>query len=186
MANDDAFRQGRQILHSKKSRYHHLRLGTLFKATHQTPGTGVTGQTSFDATTPTFLIQTSGDSKSIVGLSFSLSQSGTVAGAAIDIAVAVDETARRSSGGTAITPLNSDMGSSTSSVADFYVNPTASAASANVRYLWTVTVAASIGTTTSLDFEDGIGIGTTGSILIYTFAATTGPTWRFGFEWTEE
>jgi hypothetical protein len=186
MASANAYVQGRQTLFDRKARYSALRDGKLFKATHQTPGTAVTGQTSFVATTPTFLIQTSAAAKGISGLNFWLSQSGTVAGATIDIAVVIDNTARFSSGGTSITPLNSDMTSSISAVSTFRYNPTASAASGSVRVLWGSSVIASLGTTTIFDFEDGLAVGTTGSILIYTFAATTGPTWRFGFEWIEE
>lgn len=186
MPNDNAYRHGKQRLFSRKARYHAMRNGLCFKATHQTPGTGVTGQTSFVATTPTFLIATNAASRGVVGLNFWLGQAGTVAGATIDIAVAIDNTYRYSSGGTAIVPLNSDMDQTTAAAAVFYFNPTASAASANVRYVWTFTAAASLGAEATIDFEDGLGIGTTGSILIYTFAGTTGPTWRFGFEWLEE
>ena len=186
MPNAPSYILGKQRIQDRKPRYHALKDGLLFKATHQTPGTAVTGQTSFVATTPTFLMQTSADTRRIVGLSLWLSQAGTVAGGTIDIVLAIDTAARYSSGGTAVTPQNSNTDNTTASGADFYYNPTASAAGSGTRYIWASTVSASLGTVTTYDFEDGLGVGTTGSILVYTWAATTGPTWRFGAEWLEE
>lgn len=186
MPNDPSYVFGKQRLLGRGDRYHAMRHGLLYKVTHQTPGTAVTAQTSFVDTTPTFLIQTSAAARSVVGLSMWLSQAGTVAGAPIDITIAIDDRARRASGGTQITALNSDMAQATAAGATFWFNPTANAADADTRYVWAMTAPATLGTITSINFEDGLAIGTTGSILIYTFAATTAPTWRLGFEWLEE
>lgn len=179
------YQTGQPVTKGVKDCYIGMRGGMLFTVTHQTPSTTVTAQTSYAETTPTFIIDQSSEDRRIVGLEYWLSQEGTVAGGVISIRVVIDSIARRASGGTEVVPQNCDMESSVTSGATFYFNPTASTSSTE-RVIWAHAAAASLGTTSTLDLEDGLGIGTTGSILIYTWAATTAPTWSFGFRWKEE
>jgi hypothetical protein len=160
--------------------------GRRFFTTHQTPGTAVTGQTSFVATTPTFLLNNAAATRGAILRSIILAQAGTVAGGLIELVLAIDSANRYSAGGTAVVPQNGNSDSATASlVTAFRFNPTASAAGAGTRYLAPGAVPASLGTITTISFNDGVYIGVTGSILLYTWAATTGPTWRFTFEWEE-
>lgn len=174
-------------------------VGAIFSATHQTPSTDVTGQTSFVATTPTFIIYGANENYRGVLRRLRLCQSGTVAGGTIFIAVAIDTTDRFSVGGTAVTPQNYNPDFTRTSVYDVKYNATASAAGTGTRYLEPLTAAASLGTITEIDFselfhEDGLiftGAGSTlgkytGSLLIYTWAATTGPSWKFKLEFLED
>lgn len=159
--------------------------GHRYTVTHQTPSTDVTGQTSFAATTPTFLFYQSGADTSLALNSMQLSQSGTVAGADVFISLAIDTASRYSSGGTAVVPQVMHTAESTAANTTFTFNPTASAAGAGTRYIGTWAANADTGVMTSLDFRDGVIIGTTGSILVYTWAGTTAPSWKFVFEFTE-
>jgi hypothetical protein len=186
MAKHPTVLNGQQTTMARRHRYSALIEGFLFKVTNPTPGTQIAGQTSYSATTPTFLLQTDGADREVVGLDMWLWQAGNAAGSDIEVVVMMDSTARYSSGGTEVTPVNSDMTSTTTATSEFYINPTCSAASANVRQLWSAHVDNVLCTKTEIDFEDGIKIGDTGSILVYTWAASTAPSWIFGFEFVEE
>ena len=160
--------------------------GRRYTATHQTPTTDVTGQTSLVATTPTFLFSQTGADTAWGLNSMQLSQSGTVAGGDIFISLAIDTANRRSgSTGTAVTPQVMYSGESTAANVTFTYNPTATAAGGGTRYLGTWAANADTGVITTLDFRDAVIIGTTGSILVYTWAGTTAPSWKFVFEFTE-
>jgi len=160
--------------------------GRRFYTTHQTPGTGITAQTSFVATTPTFLLNNLAATKGAILRSIIVSQSGVVAGGNINYSVAIDSANRYSSGGTLVVPQNGNADSVvTSAMTAFRFNATATAAGAGTRYLAEVVVPPSLGTITSFLFDDGAFIGTTGSILFYAFAAVVAPTLRFVFECEE-
>lgn len=153
--------------------------GRRFSVAHQTPGTTITGQTSYVATTPTFLIYQDSAAHRAVLSNFALCQAGTPAVDLIHVAVAIDSTNRYSSGGTSITPQATAMPSDLSAGFSFRFNPTASSPSAaRILYEWTQPVWA--GSVFNPDLHDGILIGFTGSILIYTWAATVAPTWVIG------
>lgn len=153
--------------------------GRRFAVAHQTPGTTVTGQTSFVSTTPTFLIRQSAASHRVVLSNFALCQAGTPAIDLIHILVAIDSSDRYSSGGTALTPQATAMPSAFSAGFTFRYNPTASSPG-SVRYLYEWTQPVWLGSVFNPDLQDGVLIGYTGSILIYTWAATTAPTWVIG------
>jgi hypothetical protein len=160
--------------------------GRRFFTTHQTPGTGVTAQTSFVATTPTFLLNNAAATRAAILRAIIISQSGIVAGGNVNYSVAIDSANRYSSGGTAVVPQNGNADSAVASaVTAFRFNPTATAAGAGTRYVAEAVVPASLGTLTSFLFADGLFVGTTGSILFYAFAAVVAPTLRFVFEWEE-
>lgn len=158
--------------------------GRNFLVTHQTIATAITGQTSFATTTPTFLLYGAAVTKRAVLRSVALSQTGTVAGGAITIVVGVDTTDRFSSGGTAITPVNLNGQSSTASVYTFKYNATASDVAA--RYIWKEQIPAALSATWTFKPGSAAMIRATGSILIWTYASTTGPTWHVNFNFSEE
>lgn len=153
--------------------------GRRFAVAHQTPGTTIAGQTSFAATTPTFLIHQTGASHRVVLSNFALCQAGAPAIDLIHIAVAIDSSDRYSIGGTSIAPQATAMPSPFSPGFTVRYNPTASAPG-SVRYLYEWTQPVWLGSVFNPDLQDGVLIGYTGSILIYTWAATVAPTWVLG------
>lgn len=193
----DAFRRAKTKTRHSLSELNEV--GRIFSVTHQTPSTDVTGQTSFVATTPTFMIYGEDLARRGVLRRMRLCQSGTVAGGTIYIAVAIDTTNRFSANGTTVTPQNYNAAKSIAATYTARYNPTASAAGTGTRYLEPLTASASLGTMTEIDFseffgEDGLifaGPGATagtytGSLLVYTWAGTTGPSWKFKLEYLED
>lgn len=166
-----------------------------YTISHQTPGTAVTGQTSFVATTPTFMLyKTSSNTttRTVISL-IGLEQVGTVAGGAITILAAVDPTNRFSAGGTAIVPqLTSTQQVTSGTTPDFTFkyNATATAAGAvdsAPRYVNCGTFPAITGTTLpTIDCQDEFIIKGPGSFLLYTYATGTGPSWNLTWEIIEE
>lgn len=167
--------------------YASSRLGRRYCFTHQTPGTGVTGQTSYAATTPTFLFYRASAGTRFVLCRVVLMQTGTVAGGPIRVAIVTDTINRYSSGGTAIAGgQTSREASARTAETIFRTGATASAASA-AKVHWSTGWPQSLGRSDTIDFRDGLIIGSTGSILVYTFPSTgTAPTWYFTFEGYEE
>lgn len=162
------------------------RRGRRFYTTHQTLGTFITGQTSIANTTPTFLLRQSGATVRAILRSITLTQMGTVAGGTIFIAVVLDTADRFSAGGVAITPQNVSGDSATASaITSFLTNPTATAAGAGTRVIVQTGAPATLGTITQILFNDGVIVPTTGALLVYTQAGTTGPSWGFVEEWEE-
>lgn len=176
--------------------------GRVFYASDADQNDLVTGQTSFAATTPTFLLQNPATSgRYLVPLQVMLSQSGTVAGGAVDVIVEIDNADRYSSGGTQETPFCARTDSPLGAVAAdgtgsnkciLYSGATASAgfgaridattlapdsspASTEAlvqRYIWTPQVGCDI-------------LAPGSSFLVYTYAGTTGPTWFWTVKWAE-
>lgn len=156
-----------------------------FVVTHQTPDTLITGQTSFAATTPTFLIRQSATSVRLVLRSILLAQGGVPASGLVRVVVALDTADRLSVAGTTHTPqqLNS-LSSRASGITAFHTSPTATAAGAGTRYILETASPAGLGTNININFKDSVITNTTSSILVYTWA-TTGPQWFWNFEWAE-
>ena len=70
--------------------------------------------------------------------------------------------------------------------ATFRTGATAIAAAGSTdRVFYNRTVDADIGTLSLIDSSDELIIPVTGSLLIYTFAGTTGPSWKFEVQWSE-
>ena len=114
---------------------------------------------------------------------FALCQVAPEAGDIIHVAVVIDRTNRYSAAGTAITPQSTISDSPLAAGFTFRYNATATAAGVGaaaprVLYEWTQPVWG--GAVFNPDLHDGVVIGTTGSILIYTWAAVTAPTWIIG------
>ncbi|HSE46006.1 MAG TPA: hypothetical protein VLA89_11835 [Gemmatimonadales bacterium] len=154
----------------------------------------VTGQTSADATTPTFLLRNPVTSKRIcVPLLVNFAQTGTVAGGAIDIIGVLDRTDRYASGGTSEAVVNANTLRAGGNFCSLYSGATASAATAGAHVrVDGVTVgqdvspaegAVQIYTWTP---QSGIDLLYPGSSMLwYTYAGTTGPTWFWTFKWLE-
>jgi hypothetical protein len=136
-----------------------------------------------------FLRNPSSSAKRLVLSRLTLVQTGTVAGGAVHVALVLDTTDRFASGGTAVTPVNPNGHSSIASAATMYDNGSAitvSAAGAGTRLVLNDVVDADLNTVSSYDLEDAIITPVPGSFLVYAWAATTGPTFKWALEWYEE
>lgn len=118
--------------------------GTYFKATNATPGTGIIHAltTTFSSTAALFCLRnTDAEGGKRLYLDFVRLTTGATAIAmtaatSIETAVTVDNTNRFSSGGTAITPVNSNMDSAQGSIANLNFGAVVlTAASGSVRLL---------------------------------------------------
>jgi hypothetical protein len=163
--------------------------GRVFYASDADQNDLVTGQTSFAATTPTFIIDVPTDTV-VVPLMVSLNQTGVVAGGAVDIILEIDNADRYASGGTAETVLGSRTTGAVTNAATLY-----SGATANAGYgvrINGVTVGQDVSTaegvvneylwTPSGGYDFVVGPG---GFLVYTYAGTTGPTWFWSIKWGE-
>lgn len=165
--------------------------GRVFYASDADQNDKVTGQTSFATTTPTFLLRNPSTSGVIcIPLYITLNQSGSVAGGDIDIIVEIDDADRFASGGTTETVLSSRPKKGRTNACTLLTGATASdaygvridgitiapdvspAEGALQQYLWTPT--------STMDILDPAS-----SLLVYTYAASTGPTWWWTVKWGE-
>lgn len=149
------------------------------------PPAVVTGQTSFVATTPTFLATQTTAGKRAMLRRLSLTQAGTVAGGQISVAIAIDLIDRFASAGTERTPVAPNADNADAASFNWYENPTAAAAS-SIRWLDAFELDANVGETLELLPADGIQLVNASSLLVYTWAATTGPSWHYAAEFVEE
>ena len=167
--------------------YASSRSGMRHTVAHQTPASAVTGQTSFVATTPTFLFyKTAAQPRRLILSKWVAMQTGTVAGGPIRFVIGIEETNAYDSGGTAIVPQCPNMAEAPTPGFTFRYNPTAAAADASRRYVFSGGVGEVTGQVDTFDFGDSIMIEGAGSIAIYTYAAATGPSWFVHFEVIEE
>ena len=164
--------------------------GRIYTASDADQNDLVTGQTSFAATTPTFMIDVPSGT-TIVPLLVSLGQTGTVAGGAVSVIIELDNADRYNTGGTAETVFN---------------NKTAGGVFTNNSTLYSGATAESgygvrvFGVTVGADVEPAEGISNEvlwtptstpeflvgpAAFLVYTYAATTGPTWFWTIKWAE-
>ena len=174
--------------------------GRAFYASDADQNDTVTGQTSFVNTTPMLLLANPAASgRVIIPLMVSLTQAGTVAGGDIDVLIEIDDAVRYSSGGTQETVFNARTSSplgataadgSGSNKGILYSNPTASSGYGISVYRQRLgpDVSPAEGAvqevfwapTGTLDYIDPGG-----SMLVYTYAAVTGPTWLWTVKWIE-
>jgi hypothetical protein len=165
--------------------------GRVYYASDADQNDVVTGQTSFADTTPTFLLNnptTSG--KAVIPLQVSLTQTGVVAGGAIDVIIEIDNAARYASAGTSETVLASRTSGAQSNGATLYSGATASAGY-GIR-VFGVTLGQDVSPAEGAVQEviwtpnGGLDFLMPGSsFLIYTYAAVTGPTWFWTVKWAE-
>jgi len=137
----------------------------------------VTGQTSFAATTPTFMIDVPAGIN-VVPLFLNLSQTGVVAGGAIDVIIEIDKVKRYASGGTSEKVFNTVNRSAKSS---FYTGATATAGYGMTVFRATIgqDVSPAEGAIPGPFWKPDYPMILHGpaSFLVYTYAGTTGPTW---------
>lgn len=197
MAFLDRFASGGRVMVDGDINYATGRGGARWFVTNPTVNTSVLGQTSFSSTTP-FLILDTADAVTtpgsvspgtrIIPSTLTLTQTGTVAGGAINVLFAVDSKNRFSAVGNAGSslPKQTAMELAGTSGVTPYVIPTANAASANIRYFQHCQIAAALGTTTVINIGDGYSAGKASSFLVFVWAATTGPSLLYTMEWIEE
>lgn len=166
--------------------------GRIYVASDGDENDTVTGQTSFAATTPTFLLDVP-DGTVAVPLWVNLAQAGTVAGDSISIHISIDNANRYSSGGTAESSLalrtDAPNGAAASTL---YSGATAGAAS-SARSLFHKVLAEDVdpasADVSALDLlwvpPAPILLVGDAALLVFTYAGTTGPTWRWSIGWAE-
>lgn len=170
--------------------------GRLFVASDADQNDFVTGQTSFAATTPTFLLQVPSNVIA-VPIFVNLSQTGSVAGGAVDVLIELDDADRYSSGGTAETMFNPNKfagGALTSPTARTPACTLYSGATASAGYgvrVWGATVGQDVSPAEGAvpgpfwKAEMPYFLSGPAAFLIYTYAGTTGPTWAWSIGWAE-
>jgi hypothetical protein len=164
---------GAFVYQARADEFAAARRGKRFYGTHQTPGTLITAQTSFVATTPTLMYRINSAAIRAIIRSINLSVANTPGGV-VYVTLAIDTADRWSAGGTLVTLQNSNEESATAAVGLFYTNPTATAAGGGTRYLGTWIVPASAAANYDVDVADGILLGPTAStLLVYVWSATT-------------
>lgn len=169
--------------------------GRTFVASDADENDRVTGQTSYAATTPTFLLRVPSGTTAIP-LFANLGQAGTAAGGDISVVLSFDSVDRYSSGGTSesIRSLRTDQ--PVSPLCTLYSGATAAAAT-NARTLLSLgEVPAVAGANTATrsdsylnmaalrDFFPPLLVGPA-AFLVFTYAASTGPTWEWAIGWAE-
>ncbi len=167
--------------------------GQMFNASAAAQNTTVTGATSFATTTPTFLLDVPADTTAIPAY-MSLNQAGTVAGGAVSVLMEADNADRYTSGGTAATVLNKKTTGGQVARSALYSatsSPIVATNAYGVRIMGLVTgedVSPAEGVITEIVWTPAGGIELlTGPAawLVYTYAASTGPTWLWSFSWAE-
>lgn len=162
--------------------------GRLFTACDADQNDLVTGQTSFANTTPTFLLRVPAG-VICVPLFLNLGQTGDVAGGPIDVIIEIDDVDRYASAGTKETTFSSRRRSLRTPQCSLYSGATASAGFG----------ARIVGVTIGQDVSPAEGavpgpfwkpempllLEGPASLLVYTYAASTGPTWFWSAGWAE-
>ena len=164
--------------------------GRIFTASDADQNDLVTGQTSFAATTPTFMLDIPSGT-TVVPLLVSLGQTGTVAGDAISVIIEIDNADRYASSGTSETVFNNKTaGGVFTNAATLYSGATAESGY-GVR-VFGVTVAQDVAPAEGISNEvlwtptstPEFLVGPA-AFLVYTYAGTTGPTWFWTIKWAE-
>ena len=162
--------------------------GRLFIASDADQNDAVTGQTSFANTTPTFLLQVP-DKTVALPLFINLSQTGPVANAAFDVIIEIDNVERYSTGGTSEKVYNPRGSASRGNKCTLRSGATA-LAGYGIR-AWGATIAADIspaeGAVQGPFWKPEIPYFLEGpaALLIYSYVATTAPTFLWSIGWAE-
>jgi hypothetical protein len=153
---------------SRESGYFSAIENRRFSFTHQTPGTLITAQATFAATTPTLILYNSAGNGTTIILRTVRVTVLEATTAPVFISVAIDTADRFSAGGTVITGQNWNEASAVAYPGTaFRFNATASAAGAGTRYLWTDAIPTGIGASITISFRDGVIVSGVGSVLVY-------------------
>ena len=164
--------------------------GRIFFASDADQNDQLTGQTSFADTTPTLLLNVP-SGYCAVPLYLRLMQAGTVAGDFIDVILEIDNIAAYASGGTAETILSSRTDQPVAPSCGLYSGATATAgygvAVAHYRMAEDVDPASADAQQFGLVWQPAVPMYLVGpaSFKVFTFAGTTGPTWRWSIAWAE-
>lgn len=165
--------------------------GRIFVASDADQNDLVLGQTSFVNTTPTFLLNVP-DGSVAIPLYVSLTEAGSVAGDYIDVLFEIDNIAAYASAGTAETVLSARTDHPTANLCTLYSNPTATAGYGvlvdSFRLAEDVDPAsADAGLPFGLKWKPPYPMYLVGpaSLKIFTFAASTGPSWAWSIAWAE-
>lgn len=145
--------------------------------------TSWTGQTSYVATTPTLIIRKAAGATRTSFRRLDISQNGVVAGALINVVIKLDTVDRYSAAGNLWLIRAKDFATPAATQPTFtiYDTATATAEAATVRTLFEGTIfqtVTGLGTGFIYDFPAEDVLGATGSLLIYLYAGTTGPTFN--------
>lgn len=161
--------------------------GRIFVSSDADQNDRVTGQTSFANTTPTFMIDVPSGT-TCIPLFVNLTQSGTVAGGDIAVEIEIDKIDRYNTGGTEEKAYTSRLKNRTN-VCKLY-----SGATANSGYgirVFAATIAPDVSPAEGAvqgpywQAEIPYLIDGPGAFLVYTYAASTGPTWEWSIAWAE-
>ena len=174
--------------------------GKVFYGADAAMADAVTGQTSLATTTPTFLLQVPSGTTAIP-LGCNLFQTGTIAGGLITVLMEIDNADRYASGGTSETVFpGRTLGPSGATTAPTSSCVLYSGATATDAYGVRIDAAKFVaevtpGLTETSSGQTGAYVWTPSggytflvgpsAWLVYTFAATTGPTWYWNVKWAE-
>ena len=180
-------------------------MGRVFRATPAALDTMALGATSFATTTPTIVLYLPADTVEnglqmcMIPLEVRIAQTGTVAGAAVNVVIEADNANRYTSGGTAATRNNvrPQHGRTSQGLVRFSVSADAIVATDAVGtrlagYTIGQDVSPAEGAVQEVVWtpESGIeplectaSLGST--FLVYTYAGTTGPTVWWSIKWAE-
>lgn len=172
--------------------------GRIYAASDADQNDRVTGQTSFVNTTPTFLLNNPSTSGVIlIPFYYQLTQTGTVAGGDISVETEVRSPTAYSSGGTAEGKSSLFFGQGNVTGAAPAVTATgvlysgATAGAGAGRQLGHATLAPDVSPAEGViniyqwNAPTGLFLGPNSSLNVYTYAASTGPTWGWVFVWAE-
>jgi hypothetical protein len=153
--------------------------GRLFTAGVSTTNGTVTGQTSFANTTPTFMIDVPAN-VACIPLFVNLTQAGSVAGGDVTMIIATDNILRYASGGTAMTVTNRRKSSGISNQCTVYSGATATNVAGDPIFAAVTApdVSPAEGAVQGPYWSAELPYVLEGpaAFLVYTFAASTGPT----------
>ena len=162
--------------------------GRLYVASDADQDDRVTGQTSFANTTPTFMLQVPAGITALP-LFLNLSQTGTVAGGAIDAIIEIDSIERYASSGTSEKVFNTRKSRNMANKSLLYSGATAVAGYGLRLFAATMgqDVSPAEGAVPGPFWKPEIPYFLEGPAawLVYTYAATTGPTWYWTAGWAE-
>ncbi len=163
--------------------------GRLIVSGDAAVGDLVLGQTSFVATTPTFALHVPTGSLA-VPLEVVLQQAGTVAGGAISVVVEISSAVGiYASGGIADKQVALYPGSSYTTACQVYSNPTTTAGYGCQIAMWLrgMDISSAEGAPTEIVWRPAAPIFLLGpvSLKVYTWAASTGPSWLWSFKYAD-
>jgi hypothetical protein len=148
------------------------------------------GGTSFSDTAPAFILDVPSGT-GVVPLEIDLRQGGTVAGGMVTVLVTLSDKVRRASGGTAHTPQSMRFDELNTAGCSFYTGPTANANADDISLfsgLFAQDLDGAVGVSqvhwSARDSYAPYLVGPA-SLVVYTFAGSTQPSWFFTFKWAE-